>query len=121
MIQSVTERNFSATVLTSQTPVLVNFGAPWCGLCRAIEPLLVQFHDRWGEHIKVVHVNADENFKLANTYRLTKLPTLILFADGREIQRLEGFQGREDLRHKLELMVLVHEQLATSTEQLVRG
>jgi thioredoxin 1 len=111
MIQSVTERDFSAEVLKSKTPVLVNFGAPWCGFCRSIEPLLTQFQSRWGDRVKVVYVNADENFKLTNTYRLTKLPTLILLTNGREIQRLEGFQGRDYLRQDLERMIQIHEQV----------
>jgi thioredoxin 1 len=114
MIQSVTERNFSVKVLTSDTPVLVNFGAPWCGLCKASEPLLIQFQQQWGEKIQLFNVNADDNFKLANTYRLTNLPTLILFVDGKPIQRLEGFRGREDLRHSLDRITLVAEQLKVS-------
>jgi thioredoxin 1 len=111
MMQSVTERNFSAEVLKSKTPVLINFGAPWCGLCNSIEPLLIQFDARWGDRIKVVCINADDNFKLANTYRLTKLPTLILLSNGKEIQRLEGFKGRDYLRQELELMIELNEQV----------
>ncbi len=102
MIHSVTELNFRAEVLTSSTPVLVNFGAPWCGLCKVIEPTLIQFHDCWDEQIKLFNINADDNFKLASTYQLKTLPTLILFTNGRVVDRLEGFHSREALRTNLE-------------------
>ena len=97
MVLSVNERTFTKEVLESEVPVLVNFEAPWCGLCRIIKPLLFQFKSQCGEEIKLVGVNADNNFKLSTTYRLTSLPTLLLIENGIVRKRLEGFSGREDL------------------------
>jgi thioredoxin 1 len=102
MIHFVTDLNFKEQVLTSSIPVLVNFGAPWCGLCKVIQPTLIQFHDRWDEQIKLVNVNADENIKVASTYKLRTLPTLILFTNGRVLDRLEGFHSLEELRDNLD-------------------
>ena len=104
MIQSATDLNFREQVLTSSLPVLVNFGAPWCGLCKVIQPTLIQFHDRWDEQIKLVHVDADRNLKLASTYRIKALPTLILFANGKILDRLEVIHTQADLRTDLERM-----------------
>ena len=98
MVLSVIERTFNQEVLQSPIPVLINFEAPWCGLCRIVHPLLLQFQVECGEEIKIVGINADENFKLSTTYRLKSLPTLILIDNGKVKQRLEGFRGREDLR-----------------------
>jgi thioredoxin 1 len=67
-----------------------------------INPLLLRFQAEWGDQIKVVGINADNSLKLANQYRLTTLPTLILFDGDRVIQRLEGFHGRDALRIALE-------------------
>lgn len=102
MVLSVIEQTFTKEVLESPVPVLVNFWAPWCGLCRNIQPLLLQFQVHCGEQIKLVGVNADENFKLSNFYRLTTLPTLLLIEEGKVIRRLDTFCGRDDLRMALE-------------------
>ncbi|BAY63258.1 thioredoxin [Calothrix brevissima NIES-22] len=102
MVLSVSERTFTQEVLESPIPVLVNFEAPWCGLCRIIHPLLLQFQSQCGDQIKLVTVNADQNFKLSTTYRLKSLPTLLLIENGTIQYRLEGFRGRDDLRLALE-------------------
>ena len=102
MVLTVTDRTFSQEVLESSTPVLVHFWAPWCGLCRIINPLLMRFQSEWGAQVKLVGINADQSLKLANTYRLTTLPTLILFENGKVVHRLEGFNGRDDLLRALE-------------------
>jgi thioredoxin 1 len=107
MIHSVTDLNFKEQVLLSSIPVLVNFEAPWCGLCKLIQPTLIQYHDRWDEQIKLVNINADENLKLASTYKLKTLPTLILFANGRVADRLEGFTSRDGLRNNLDRMTRI--------------
>ncbi len=101
MVLSVSERTFNQEVLQSPIPVLINFEAPWCGLCRIVHPLLLQFQAECNGDIKLVRVNADDNFKLSNGYRLKSLPTLILIENGIVKQRLEGFRGREDLRQAL--------------------
>lgn len=102
MVLSVSERTFTQEVLESPIPVLVNFEAPWCGLCRIIHPLLLQFQAQCGEQMKLVRINADDNFKLSNMYRLKSLPTLLLIENGMVRHRLESFRGRDDLRLALE-------------------
>ncbi|QJB47163.1 thioredoxin family protein [Dolichospermum flos-aquae] len=121
MVLSVNERTFTQEVLESSVPVLVNFEAPWCGLCRIIHPLLLQFQAECGDELKLVGVNADQNFKLSNTYRLKSLPTLLLIEKGIVKQRLEGFPGKDDLRQALEAIKFTY----TSHEKIgiagVRG
>ncbi len=101
MVLFVNERTFKQEVLESPTPVIVDFCAPWCGLCRIVHPLLQEIQSESTEQVKLLRVNADENLKLANAYKLKSLPTILLIDGGQVILRLEGFQGREDLRMAL--------------------
>lgn len=102
MVLSVSERTFTQEVLESPIPVLVNFEAPWCGLCRVIHPLLSQIQTQCGEKIKLVKINADDNFKLSRTYKLQSLPTLLLVEKGVVYERFENFKGREDILNAVE-------------------
>ncbi|WP_373536601.1 thioredoxin family protein [Microcoleus sp.] len=106
MVLSVSERTFAQEVFQASTPVLVHFWAPWCGLCRAIDPTLATFDSQWAGKVKLLGVNADQSLKLANTYRLTSLPTLILFEGDRVRFRFEHYQGREELRRTLDSWML---------------
>ncbi len=106
MVLSVSERTFAQEVFQASTPVLVHFWAPWCGLCRAIDPTLTSFDAQWAGKVKLLGVNADQSLKLATTYRLTSLPTLILFEGDRVLFRFENYQGREELRRTLDSWML---------------
>lgn len=100
---AVNQQTFAKEVLTAQKPVIVHFWAPWCGLCCLINPILLKFQTPDQEHfVKLVSINADENLQLSNTYRLKNLPTLLVFVQGKLIQRLDSFHSREDLHHNLE-------------------
>ncbi|MFE4107639.1 thioredoxin family protein [Almyronema epifaneia] len=105
MSSSVNDKTFKNQVLQSSIPVLVHFWAPWCGLCRMLKPLLNSFQAEWEGKVRVVDVNADENLKLANFYRLTTLPTLLFIEDGEVCERLDSFRGREDLRQALDTIM----------------
>lgn len=99
---SVSERTFNQAVLESPQPVLVNFYAPWCSLCRLIEPLLLKFQRETDGRLELVSVNVDANLRLASRYRLKSLPTLILFERGVIACRVEAIQGQEDLQQQLQ-------------------
>lgn len=114
MVLSVSDRTFEQEVLASPIPVLVDFGAPWCGLCQLIQPLLLQFRDRYNSQIKLVKVNADENFKLSNTYRLTNLPTLLLIENGKVRDRVEDFHSPKELQ-------LILEEISNSYPDVSKG
>ncbi len=105
MLKAISEKVFEQEVLQSSQPVLVHFWAPWCGLCRMINPMLLKLQTKPKQPIKLVTVNADENFRLANTYRLRNLPTLLLFEDGNLLKRLDDFNGREGMLQSLEKIV----------------
>lgn len=95
---SADEQNFTSDVLDSPIPVLVNFWAPWCGLCRMLDPTLERLQEQWGDRFKLVSVNADTSLRLANMYRLKSLPTLMLFDHGQIRHRVEHFRNSDDIR-----------------------
>lgn len=101
------EQHFSQEVLEAPVPVLVYFGAPWCGPCRMIEPLLNRFQSLWAGSFKLVGINADENLKLSSHYQIKTLPTLLLFEAGEVVHRIEGTYKRDDLWTELQRVLKV--------------
>ena len=97
MLFSVNEQTFESEVLASSQPVLVHFWAPWCDFCRLINPVLLKLESELERPIKLVSINADDNFKLATFYRLKNLPTLMLFERGSLVERMDRFPHREGL------------------------
>jgi thioredoxin 1 len=97
MTSVVDEQAFSSEVLQSSTAVLVHFWAPWCGLCRMIEPVLQTLTSRADADLKLVGVNADQNLKLARDYRITNLPTVLVFKEGKVLFRLDELSRREQI------------------------
>lgn len=108
MMLSIDEIAFDEVVLNSPRPVLVNFWAPWCGLCQLVTPILLQVQTQWQGNLQIVNINADNNLRLANTYRLKNLPTLLLFEKGKVTYRLDNFRSREELQQIRELLPVDH-------------
>lgn len=98
MALAVNQLTFRQEVIESAIPVLVSFWAPWCGVCRLVNPMLSEIQAEWGDQIKLVSINADENLRLASTHRITTLPTVLLFDRGAVLCRLDQFSERNDFR-----------------------
>ena len=77
--------NFDSDVLKSDTPVVVDFWAEWCGPCKAIAPSLEEISDEMGDKVKIAKVNMDENPELAAQYGVRSIPTLLMFKGGEPV------------------------------------
>ena len=101
-ISEVTDNNFQAEVLESDTPVLVDFWAPWCGPCRMVAPVLEQIADERGEDLKIVKLNVDDNQQTAAQYEVLSIPTMILFKHGQAAKKIIGAYPKKKLEAELE-------------------
>jgi thioredoxin 1 len=101
-IVHVNEATFDAEILKSGKPALVDFWAPWCGPCRAIAPVLEELAEEYKGRLTVAKVNVDENRKLAGNHGVMSIPTMILFKDGKVLDKLIGLVPKERLKELMD-------------------
>ena len=104
---AVTDDTFDQAVLQSGLPVLVDFWAPWCAPCRMVAPALEELAGELAGRVVVAKVNTDEHQLAALRYGVQGIPTLILFHDGQEIDRVVGALPKSALRERVEARLLV--------------
>ncbi len=100
-VVEVTETTFEEEVLKSETPVLVDFWAPWCGPCRMMGPIIDEISEE-GFELKVCKVNVDENPDLARKYDVESIPTLIYFVNGNLRTTMIGLRTKQDILSEIE-------------------
>ena len=100
-IIEVTDSNFQAEVLESDTAVLVDFWAPWCGPCRVIAPSLEEINEE-RENLRVVKLNVDENQVTSARYDVMSIPTMIVFRNGEVATKIIGAMPKRRLVQELE-------------------
>ena len=100
-IIEVTDASFQAEVIESETPVLVDFWAPWCGPCRVVAPVLEEIAlER--DDLRIVKLNVDDNQQTAAQYQVLAIPTMILFRNGQEAKRIQGAMPKKKIVSELE-------------------
>jgi len=98
---AVTDQTFEQEVLKSDTPVLVDFWATWCGPCRMVAPVLEEIASE-SDRVKIAKLDVDANPITAGRFGVRAIPTMILFKDGKEAQRLVGYMPKERLLQQIE-------------------
>lgn len=98
----VTDETFQQEVLEAEKPVLVDFWAEWCAPCKMIAPIVEELSVEYADKLKVGKMDADLNMNTLMQYGIMGIPTLILFKDGKPVERVVGFQPKEALLARLE-------------------
>ena len=101
MALDVTEQTFEDEVLKSETPVIVDFWAEWCGPCHAVAPFLEKIVEERKDEVRLVKVNIDEEQGLSQRYGVMSIPTMILFKDGEPTAAAVGAQPKTQLERSL--------------------
>ncbi len=98
----LTASNFDGEVLKSNVPVLVDFWATWCGPCRMVAPIIEELANAYDGKIKVGKVNVDEEGSLAAQYGIVSIPTIIIFVNGKPVDKLIGAHSMDDFEDMIE-------------------
>jgi thioredoxin 1 len=101
-VHEVTDATFAEEVLASPIPVIVDFWAPWCKPCAAIEPHLRGIAAEWADRVRLVRVNVDANLAVSGGYGVLSLPTVILFAEGEPRVTVFGARSRDHYERAFE-------------------
>ena len=101
MAIKITKENFNNEIVQSQLPVLVDFWAAWCGPCKTIGPKIEELSIELEGKAKVCKVNVDEEMALAQQFSIMSIPTMVVFKGGKEVNRVVGVRGKEELRSLL--------------------
>ena len=98
----VTDQNFAAEVEKSLLPVLIDFWAAWCGPCRMVAPVIEQLAKELSGKVRVGKLDVDANQVTAGRFRVQSIPSLLIFQNGKEVDRLVGVQSKEAILRRLQ-------------------
>ena len=97
----ISDSEFQASVIDAKTPVLVDFYAEWCGPCKMAGPVLDKLADELADSVAIVKMDVDQNSETPSKFGVMSIPTVILFKDGKEVERKVGFGGEQGYRSML--------------------
>jgi len=104
-VVTITDNNFTEEVINSDQPVLVDFWAAWCGPCQMLGPVVDQIAEELSGKIKVGKLNVDENRATASQYGIMSIPTLLMFKDGKVVEKIVGALPKQVLMSKIEAYI----------------
>ena len=102
---AVTDDNFDQMVLQVETPVLVDFWAPWCRPCMMIAPVLDELAGEYDGRLGIARIDIDQNPKTAAKYSIMSIPTLLIFKQGKPVSHIVGFRPKAGLKRSLDAVL----------------
>ncbi len=100
-LPEVSQANFQQEVLSNTQPVLVDFWAPWCGPCKMLSPIVEKVATSYAGRAKFAKLNTDDNPNLSGEYQVSGIPCLILFQDGKPVDRIVGYVSESTITSML--------------------
>jgi len=105
MVTELTDHDFEERVIKAETPLLVDFYAPWCGPCRMTAPVIEKLSKDYNGKFNFYKLNVDENPKTAGKYRVMSIPTLLFFKNGDKVDSVVGAVPEGELKPKIDALI----------------
>jgi len=105
MAQPVSDADFESQVLKADVPVVMDFWAPWCGPCKSMLPVVEELTAEYGDKVKFVKMNVDENIDIPSKFEVMSIPTFIIFKNGEAKRTFIGAKSKEDMKNEIELAI----------------
>jgi thioredoxin 2 len=100
-VMAVSDDTFASEVERSTSPVVVDMWAPWCGPCRTIAPMIDELASEMAGRVRFAKLNVDENPRTAARFSITGIPALLVFKDGREVDRIVGMRPKSEIAERV--------------------
>jgi thioredoxin 1 len=97
MVRELISKNFGEDVINSSTPVVVDFWAPWCGPCKMLGPVIEEVSEELSGKVEFFKLNVDDNGDIAQQYKVSSIPTVIVFKGGEVVDKMVGFRPKADI------------------------
>jgi thioredoxin 1 len=104
-VLEVTDQSFEEVVLKAKTPAIIDFWAEWCAPCRAISPIIKDLAGRYGDRVKIVKMNIDENPGTPGTYGVRAIPTVLAFRSGAVVEQITGAKPKKSFEEMVEKLL----------------
>ncbi|WP_185872543.1 thioredoxin [Blattabacterium cuenoti] len=106
MIQEINDESFEKVIISANKPIVVDFWAPWCAPCRTLSSILEDVSNEYKDKVLVVKINVDKNPKISSRYGIRSIPTILFFKNREKIDMHIGVATKEEIRKKLDVLII---------------